>query len=94
MSVQPDIDGLVFTDLAAEWAIPCDFAESWGDLHHGEAAWIAYRVTCSCGKAGGARLICTDCKDLLMHSEDAIRCIACPVIYQPARTLVSRIEPL
>jgi hypothetical protein len=82
------------TEIVGEWSTPCDFSETWAKLPHGEAGWVAHRVMCVCGKAGGARLICTGCKDVLMLSEDALQCVSCDEIYQPARTIVSSIEAI
>ena len=91
---QYSTDEMTFTELVGEFSVACDFAESWHMLPHGEAKWVAHRVQCVCGKVGGARLICTGCKDTLMLSEDALQCVSCDEVYQPARTIVSSIEAL
>lgn len=92
----PLANTIILAHLVGDIEIPCDFAESWDDCPNGPAKWVALRVTCECGFNGGARLICTHCKDVLMMSEDAIQCAGpdCPIIYQPARTIVSMIEAL
>lgn len=98
MTMMPGIETttieVTLEEIVGEWAIPCDFGESWPNAPHGEAGWVAHRVQCVCGYAGGARVICTDCKDTLMLSEDALQCVACSEVYQPARTIVSSIEAL
>lgn len=92
MSTETEI--IEFTQLVEDIEVPCDFAESWRHVPHGGAQWVAHRVQCVCGYAGGARVICTGCKDTLMLSEDALQCVACSEVYSPARTIVSSIEPL
>jgi len=97
---QPEPPLLVELSEAHEFEIPCDFVEAFPGVCKGEAArWAAWRVTCDeCGFKGGARLICTRCKDILMFGDGAVLCDgagrACTRIYVPAREIIDRIEPL
>ena len=92
MSIQPDIDGMTFTEIVGDIEVPCEYA---GDPSCPDepARWVMHTVTCACG-FGGVRIACTPCKDLRMLGEGAVVCESCGYVTVPARLAYHSIEPL
>ena len=94
MSVQPDIDGMTFTELVGDFEVPCDLREGFPWTAHSTIRWAAWRVKCVCGRPAAVACICDNCKDQITLTDAALACFACGEVYAPARTFISRIEAL
>lgn len=87
-----DIEIVDLTSLVGELLSPCD----WSDADYcakQHAEWGAHAM-CPC--CGGSQwyLICTPCKDMVLHTEDAFECARCGEVIAPARKFVAQFERL
>lgn len=75
----------------------CDYDDdSWHQAithEHGPAKWIARARCTDCGHSG-TRLICTPCRDLMIHTEHGLSCAKCNTVMVPARKAFTSFEPL
>lgn len=84
--------------LDEDWDVACDYSlpDRKGRVfpwEHGPAKWILFVRCEECSKSGH-RLTCTNCKDVLTTTEDAVQCMYCNAVVVPARRAIAKIQAL
>ena len=86
----PDV--ITITEVVGDMNVVCDYAErDW--CRKAPAKWIGFLSPCACG-AGGQRLICEPCKQILLEADSSCFQCDCGEITAPARLAFSRLERL
>lgn len=80
------------TGIVGEMDLACDYSH-FECCRQQHANWIARLKVCACG-VGGVRLICSDCKNYIMLTEEAAECGRCGFVDAPFRTAFKSFEPL
>lgn len=93
-TVLPEQDTTWITDELLEKSIPCDYHQFRCHMG-GPAKWRAQLVPCpDCGRRGGARVICEDCKNYILLTTDAAQCNMCDFVSVPFRDVFQSIAAL
>lgn len=91
MAPESSTDEMVFTELVGELDIACEYDRIFrcGPAH---AQW-EMRAACGCGNTA-VRLVCEDCKNAVLQTEDGFSCPSCEEVTIPARHLFWLVNPL
>lgn len=88
-----EVEIIDLTEIVGDLEMACEYAylECCKDR---AAKWIVFLTPCGGHRMGGPRLICEDCKNYVMATEDCAECGVCGEVVYPFRHVFSHIEPL